>query len=72
MDDLSIQVGKRLVEMRLAKGKNQSYVARQLGTIPSTVAKWESGVSSPSAFFLLKLADFYGCTTDEILGRTKR
>ena len=70
MDELSISIGNRIKDMRIAKGKNQSELARGIKTISSTVAWWESGRSSPGAYSLIKLANYFGCTTDEILGRT--
>lgn len=70
MDDLSIKIGRRLAYLRKAKGVNQTKVARNIGLAPSVVNRWEKGTFCPSAFYLCKLADFYGCTTDEILGRT--
>ena len=30
---------------------------------------WENGVNAPSAYNLCLLADIFGCTVDELLGR---
>ncbi|MCM1533722.1 MAG: helix-turn-helix domain-containing protein [Corallococcus sp.] len=43
-------------------------VARALNVSDASVFNWENGVE-PKASYLVKLADFFGCTTDELLGR---
>jgi len=70
MDDFSIAVGKRLKELREAKGMNQSTVARKLDLKPNVIWRWEFGSYCPTAIYLVKLADFFDCTVDELLGRT--
>lgn len=47
-------------------------IARKLGVDRSTVAKWETAQSLPRAELLPKLAGILDCTTDELLGITKK
>lgn len=70
MDDLSVAVSKRLVELREANGISRRKLSRYVGADYASACRWESGMYCPSAFWLIRLADFYGCTVDEILGRT--
>lgn len=51
-------------------GLSQRDVARQLGVDQSTVCSWEVGRQHPRASMLVKLADLYCCTIDELMGRS--
>ena len=50
-------------------GMSQAELAKRVGVERSAVAKWESGKSLPQAAHLVKLAEIFGCSVDEILGR---
>ena len=47
----------------------KTQLANRLNVDLSTVCKWESGVNKPTADGLLKLADLFHCTIDELYGR---
>ena len=59
-------------EQRAQKKWTQAELAKRLGVERSTVAKWESGVSQPQAAHLIALAEVFGCTVDELLGRERK
>ncbi len=61
----------RIQEYRKQKKWTQEELAKRLGVERSAVAKWESGKSQPQAARLIALAEIFGCTIDEILGRGK-
>ena len=56
---------------RLKAGKKVSDVMEHLGVSDGAVYMWETGVTSPTVDKLKKLAEFYGCTTDELLQEDK-
>ena len=58
---------KALREYRLNFGWTQAQVAEHLGVQPSAVTMWETGVRKPNIVTLKKLAQLFGCTTDELL-----
>ena len=60
----------RLKELRLKKGVLQSEVAAYIGVNNSTYAYYERGTHNPTPETLCKLADFFGVTIDELLGRS--
>lgn len=60
----------RLKELRLKKGVLQSKVAAYIGVNNSTYAYYERGTHNPTPETLCKLADFFGVTVDELLGRS--
>lgn len=59
----------QLREYRLKSGKLQKQVAADLGIDRSRYVKWETGKSEPPAEIILRLADYYGVSVDELLGR---
>lgn len=60
----------RLVELRQEKGLSQVGLAKELGVDCSTIAKYETGDRLPDLVMLCKLADFFGSSTDYLLGRS--
>ena len=60
----------RLKELREERGFTQSEVAKAIGGTQSNLAKWEKNIVQPSAEFIIQLSDFFGVTTDYLLGRT--
>lgn len=57
---------------RIKAGKKVTEVMDLLHVSDGAVYQWETGISMPTAAKLPKLAEFYGCTVDELLtGNTK-
>ena len=62
---------KRLLELRTEKGLSQATLAKQLQVSYAVVCYWETNRSEPTAPNIVKIADFFGVTTDYLLGRTE-
>ena len=60
----------RLKALRKAKRKKQSQMAEVLGITSSHYQKVEYGQINISVTSLMTLADYFGVTTDYLLGRT--
>lgn len=60
----------RLKELRDQKGLYQKDIASYLNVAVSTYSYWENGTYEPDQTALSKLADFFGVTTDYLLGRS--
>ena len=58
--------------MRKEKGMKQRDVAKILGVDRTTVSKWETGENCPHSKIFPKLAETYGCTTDELFELLKK
>ena len=56
-----------IANMRKKAKIKQDDLALSMNIDRSTVAKWETGVSSPRAALLPKLAKVLGCTIDELM-----
>jgi transcriptional regulator with XRE-family HTH domain len=55
------------LEERKKAGKTQAEVAEAVGVTCSAVSQWESGKIKPRMLTCFKLADFYGCTVDDLV-----
>lgn len=62
---------RRVKELRKEKGKKQNEMAEYLGVTLRAYQYYESGTNYPNIPGLLKLADFFGVTTDYLLGRSQ-
>lgn len=60
----------RFKEARLQLGKTLTEVSEEMKVSKATISNWESGRKLPSIETLEKLADYYGITTDYLLGRS--
>jgi len=62
--------GLRLKQLREDAGYSQYTFADVFKCSQSAVGNWEAGKREPGFSTLIKLADFFGVTTDYLLGRT--
>lgn len=58
----------RLKQVRVEHGYSQEQIADVLGVARNSYTMMESGSRGISADKLVKLANFYRCSTDELLG----
>ncbi len=65
-------LGKRIMAQRKRMGLTQDQLAEQLGITAQAVSKWENDLSCPDITTLPKLAEIFGITTDELLGKTPK
>ncbi|MCI9588784.1 MAG: helix-turn-helix transcriptional regulator [Oscillospiraceae bacterium] len=61
-------LGKRLKAIRTEKGISQKELAAQLFVSAQAVSKWEREEASPNPEAIVKMAEIFGITTDELLG----
>lgn len=54
---------------RIKAGFTQTEAARRLKINQSTVSYWESGKKHPRTPMLVRMAELYGCTIDELFDR---
>ncbi len=62
-------IGNIIMRLRKEHGMTQDQLANALGITFQAVSKWENGVSSPDISTLPLLADLFGVTVDQLLGR---
>ena len=67
--DEKIAFGQKLLEERKKAGKSQAEIAQLLGITTAAYQNYENGRREAGYATIGKLADFYGVTTDYLLGR---
>ena len=61
-------IGDTIRILRERAGYSQSELARRLSVTRSSVNTWESGLSAPTAVYIIELARLFHVSTDFILG----
>ncbi len=64
--------GERLKSLREEKGFTQQDIANILGVGRATIAGYETKGKQPDYEKLMKLAEFFNCSIDYLLGRTNQ
>ncbi len=64
------QFGELLAELRQEHNMTQKDLANILFVSVSTISNYEKGVHYPDIIKLSKIADYFGVTTDYLLGRS--
>ena len=67
MDELKETIAKNLVELRTQARLTQLQLAEKLNYSDKAVSKWERGEAIPDIRVLIKLAEIYNITVDDIL-----
>lgn len=65
-------LGERIMRLRKEINYTQEQLAEKMGVTPQSVSKWEKSVTSPDITALPLLADIFGITVDELLGRNRK
>ncbi len=63
-------IGKRIKELRLEKGLSLQKLANEIGVDKHAIIYWEQEINEPKANYIVKLAQYFGVTTDYLLGLT--
>ena len=60
---------QRIKELRTEKKLTQAELGKKINSTQRQVSKWELGAIEPNIADLQKLADFFGCSIDYLVGR---
>lgn len=66
---MKINIGKSLKDIRESEKLTQSKLAEKTGISQQSISRWESGQRFPNILDLVKLAEFYKISIDELIGR---
>ena len=61
-----------LKKLRKRIGVNQKEIAEKIGVTDKTYANYENGNTEPNIQTIIKLADYFHITADELLGRNQQ
>ncbi len=62
---------EHLLKLRTARNLSQKDIAEAVGLAVHTYQRYEYGEREPQLSTLVKLADFYGLSLDELVGRER-
>ena len=65
---MKLKFSERLKELRTARNMSQQAMAEFLNVKQPTIARWEKGLIEVDLLTLMKLAKYFGVTTDYLLG----
>ena len=63
-----MNIGEKIFILRKERQLTQDALAEKLHVSPQAISKWERGITNPDLELIPKLSDFFGITTDELLG----
>lgn len=66
---MRLNYGEALKQQRKLNGYTQEQLSKETGILQPNISAWENNVYTPSIDFCVILADFYGITLDELIGR---
>lgn len=59
---------ERLRELRRSRGLTQKELGAKIGLSKAVVSKYETGIGCPSFDVLIRIAQYFGVSTDYLLG----
>ena len=59
---------ERLKTLRIDKGLNQNQLASKVKVSQAAIARWEAGLQIPNIEVAIMFAQFFGVSTDYLLG----
>ena len=62
------KISKRIYELRKDMKLSQSELAKKVGATQKAIDFWEKGINEPKASYIINLANFFGVSTDYLLG----
>lgn len=65
-------LGQAIKKLRQERGIKQEDLGLAVGVSKQSVSNWENGNIVPSIDLLIRLADYFGVSTDFLLGRAGR
>ncbi len=66
------EYGKKLKEWRENEGLTPTELGKRTGISRQNITRWENEGILPNIDFCVKLANYYGITIDDLIGRTEQ
>lgn len=67
-----MKLSEKILSLRTARGLSQGDLAEKLEVSRQSVSKWETGQSTPDLDKIIKLADLFGVSVDELVREGER
>ena len=59
----------KIRELRVEKNISMLELAAAINVSDAAISNWENDINEPKASYLVRLANYFGCTVDYLLGR---
>lgn len=69
MEKNSKAFATRLRDLREEAGLSMMELAREIGVSDAAVCKWENGLAEPKLSYIIRLAEYFDCSTDYLIGK---
>lgn len=66
MDELTLIIGGNIRRLRKQRGLKQRELATLIYSSNAGVSAWENGYNQPNAYSLMKLAEVFKCSIDDL------
>ncbi len=63
-------IGTRIKELRRERALSQQALAQHIGVSQKAIDYWERNINEPKASYIVLLAEFFGVSSDYLLGIT--
>ena len=67
---MAVTMKLRIKELREEYSLTQKELAQKLSNVQRNVSNWENGASEPDCETILKIAELFGVSIDELFGRS--
>lgn len=67
--DHNFNIGKRIKHVRHLIGWTQEELARRCHEQTPNISAWETGLVEPGAYAMISVADAFGITLEQLIGR---
>ncbi len=62
--------GQRIKELREECGLSLMALAKAIGVSDTAICKWENQLAEPKLSYIVRLADYFNCSADYLVGRS--
>ena len=67
---MGVNYGKRIKELREERGLSLMALAKAIGVSDTAICKWENQLAEPKLSYIVRMADYFNCSADYLMGRT--
>ena len=66
---MNLNIAENIKRLRMENSLTQAELADDLSVSPQAISRWEKGQAYPDIELLVKVADYFNVTVDELMGR---
>lgn len=67
---MAMNYGQRIKELREERGLSLMALSKAICVSDTAICKWENQLAEPKLSYIVRLADFFNCSADFLMGRS--